>query len=194
MEVLFYILCFLILLLILILILPISVIVNTEKNIYMIDIFRILRVGIDIDLSKDDPVLIKIKTPIYSFEIPVLEKILNKKRKNKVLKNSNEKTEKIKKKTKNANKKNISFNAIKTLIIEIFVSFKVNYLYLNIDTRNYPVNGMLIPIFANIQGKNKNLNVNFDEIFYINGQISNRAINVIFPIIKFLLNNKRRTK
>ncbi|KAA3624739.1 MAG: hypothetical protein DWQ02_22700 [Bacteroidetes bacterium] len=66
-------------------------------------------------------------------------------------------------------------------------SFQVEKMRVNIDTRNYILNGYLFPIFFNIthffKGK-PNLSINYKGKTEINVLVRNRLINMLFALAK----------
>ena len=173
-------LAFLLGMLLFILICPFYFTLNTKAGIFEVKAFTIIKAKIL--FPEKDLFLIRITTPVKNFEINPVEKISEKKSKPK-----KKKAEKPKKKKKPFN---VQFNNLKRAVKEIVRSFKVHYFKMNIDTGNYMINGVLIPVFVNISKNNLDLKVNFNSEFYLSAKIRNNLIRIIYPVTKFFIIHK----
>ena len=91
---------------------------------------------------------------------------------------SRPKKKKVKKK-----KKSIGWTKMQHKAKGLLKSFKLEKLWLNIDTDNYYYNAFLYPIFFFIKGKNYRININYqgeNELILI---LKNRPIRILFALI-----------
>ena len=178
---LFVILLFLLVVLLYLLLCPFYLTLNTKEGLYEVKALYLLKANLI--LSEQEIVLIRLSTPVKSFEINPIDKISERKIKPDKKKNA--------KKPKTKSKPfNVKFRNLKRAITEILRSFKVLYFNMNIDTGNYMINGALIPVFVNISKNEFDLRVNFNSEFYLSAKIKNNLIKIIIPITKFFIIHK----
>lgn len=178
MEILLYIFGILFLLLILLISLPVSLRINSRNNIYELTVFHIIKINLIYDRNFYSYFYLKVRFVFFNFEYDFIKKIAQSKRSGK-----KNKIKKEKKKTK----KNIDFRRIIKLIKELTGSFRIHYFNINIDTTDYILNGLLIPVFYGINNRNVNLNINFNQYYEVDFKISNKPVKLIFPLFKFFI-------
>ena len=150
---------------------PLDICVNSLNNDYHIKWKGIGEARI-IVLPKD--LLFHYKIAFWEKDYSILQFKFNSKKKDK-------KKDKKKKKTKrNFKKKGI-------LAKRILSSFSIQKLHLNIDTKNYILNGYLFPIFYHLtrisHGKPQ-LQINYKGKTEVDIHIRNRLINIFYAVIK----------
>ncbi len=180
MEFAFYILSVLLLILCLLLFLPLSIRINNKKHIYEIGIFNILKIKPVFNVNYNNNFYINLQFLFFDFKYDIISKIaktkISKKKKNITIDRD-----------KNKSKKSIDYKRVLGLANDLLMSFKIHYFKLNIDTSNYILNGMLIPVFEGIRNEKTKLNINFNQYYEIDLKISNKIANIIFPLIKFFI-------
>jgi hypothetical protein len=183
MEIALYILSSFFLLLLFLLFLPLGIRINNIDHIYEIDVFNILKIRPVYDECFENYIYINLNFLFFDFKYDIISKIAKngKPKKKKQLKDEN------KKKNRKKRNKNIDIRKILLLVRELLMSFKIHHFKLNIDTNNYILNGILIPVFAGIESSRTKLNINFNQQYEIDLKISNKIANVIFPLIKFFI-------
>lgn len=163
----------LLLLLLLLLIAPFRLIVDSRQQIFR---FNWQPIGMaQLQMTEDDFV-IRFKLFFWGMERSLLKMISSKK----------EEAEKKEKQAKRSKKKNSKkgFQFIRTRIIPVWKSFKLEKLRLQLDTDDYCRNAYLAPVFHLLSnGKNRQLSVNFSGDIELILIVQNRLIRILKAII-----------
>jgi hypothetical protein len=80
-------------------------------------------------------------------------------------------------------KKKRNWMKMKDKIKRFFRSFKLEKLWLNVDTDSYYYNAFLYPVFYFIKGKNYHLNINYQGNNELCLVLKNRPIRILYALI-----------
>lgn len=90
---------------------------------------------------------------------------------------------KPKEEKKKKRKKPVSWEKIKHKAINLFKSFTLKKLWLNIDTDSYYYNAFLYPVFFFLKGKNYRMNINYQGENELSLVLKNRPIRIVFALL-----------
>jgi hypothetical protein len=163
----------LLLLLLIVLLAPFRLIVDSRQQVFR---FNWQPIGMAQLQMTDDDFVIRFKLFFWGMERSLFKLISSSK------KQAEKEKPKAKTKKKKSSKKGFRF--IKTRIIPVWKSFKLEKLRLQLDTDDYCRNAYLAPVFHLLSnGKNRQLSVNFSgetELILI---VQNRLIRILKAII-----------
>lgn len=156
------------------LLMPVCMRVDTSINQYEIEIPGLFRAAIV--PHEEDIIQIKMRILFFNKTIRPFDLKPGKKenRKNK---------EERRKKKRNIGKGRSGRESLR-LAWKMLKSFKVNYLYVNIDTNDAIWNAFLIPVFHFFSGPGKVWKINWHEEQLVRFEIENRPIRVLWAFVK----------
>ncbi|MDH3711507.1 MAG: GerW family sporulation protein [Cyclobacteriaceae bacterium] len=161
---------------VLILLAPISMVVNTDRNLYQAGVNKVAVVKIDPRHGT-----VKLRLPFYSIDLLAKNKKTEQRQKTK--------------KPRKSGKSGVSRIGIKKpwgLLKELWQTFKVRRFHLNMDTGDYTVNARLYPLFMLMSGGVAHWQTNFRGRFSLQLHIENRLIRWIKPMVKHIIFKKKR--
>jgi hypothetical protein len=169
---------------------PMILLIDTRNSIYSFSLKTIASVRVEYD---DWKLLLHLQILFYKKTLIVPDDFIGNDKKEKKPKKKKVKKKK-EKKTKISILRAIEFG--KKYLGELLDSFQVKELYVNFDTKNYPLNGMLIPVFSTLNYYSDNIHcyVNFEgnNIFYLD--LRNRLWNFLVIAIKGFFDYRKLRK
>lgn len=152
------------LLVIYVLLAPIALHINTTKNEYYVQLLGLAKASIE--EHEKELLRIKLKVLFFNFYFYPLRK-------------NDDRKKKIEKRKNRSRKIGIQTG------LRMLRSFKIKRLYLDVDTGDSITNAKLYPLFAFINYKIGNLNINFEDRNQMILYIQNRPIRIIKSFINF---------
>ena len=152
-----------ILLLVTILFAPIVICIDTDKELYYIQLKGVFKICAE--ANKEEVLQIRLHTFLKDFYFYPLRQKKPKKKKTK----------------KTKSKRNIPL----TTIFRLLKSFKVKKFYLDLDTSNCITNAKLYPLFAFLNYTFGGFNINFDGRTKLVLYLENRPIRILTSFINF---------
>lgn len=152
-----------ILLLVALLFIPILICIDTDRNLYYIQLKGLFKICLEVNKKK--VLQIKLQTLFRDFYFYPLQQKKSKKKKSK--------------KIKSKRKWDISL----TTVVRLLKSFKVKRFYIDIDTSNCITNAKLYPLFALLNYQYGGFNINFDGRAKLLLYLENRPIRILTSFI-----------
>lgn len=157
-------------------VLPISIILDSDEQQLKIRYGGILSLQL---IFKDFTVTSYLTTPFKTY---TLKKTVRKEKKEKTIKKKKKKKAKF-----NFWKLQLILSETKKYSKRILKSFSLKEARINLDTGDYPLNAMLIPIMATISKGNTIAAINFVGYNSIYCELRNRFIYIIFPTFIYFI-------
>ncbi|MCD4747305.1 MAG: hypothetical protein K8R58_13485 [Bacteroidales bacterium] len=149
---------------------PLVICINSSKNLYYINLTGICKARF---IIKEKTLYLKMKIFFISFMFEPL-KFMDKKK------------IKVKKKKKKKQKKIFikQIYLIIKFVLKIIKCFKIKKLNINIDTHNYYINSLLIPVTYIVNSPNVESSVNFNGINNVVIILESRTYKILMNLIK----------
>lgn len=174
MDIILYILLFFLFIILLIILIPIHIVLSSDKGMIDISYGRLFSAGIF--YIKDKLVFIY-RIPFWKKEVEIIDQLATPRDTSVKKKESKGK--------KNRKFSNAMLKRIRNRWKEIFQTFKVEKLELNIDTDDYMLNAYLFPLFHFLGSKyNRPLSTNFTGLNRIEVRLTNRLAKLLYALWK----------
>ncbi len=88
------------------------------------------------------------------------------------------------KKPQKPKRKRVAFSRIRRKLGHVLRSFTVKRFYVNVDTGDYPLNGLLYPLAGALSNERRTFHINFNGDVVVRIRIENRLGKILYAIIR----------